>query len=70
MEAYLVDVLSRTLWQVANTLLKFWPFLLAATLVAAFLKVHMKAATVSAWLRRRTLFSVLLAVLVGATTPL
>lgn len=66
----MLDLLTRTLTQVAATLAHTWPYLLVSVLVAAILKVHVEPARVRAWLVRHQRASVVGAIGLGVATPL
>ncbi len=66
----MLELLAKTLTQVAVTVAHTWPYLAFSVLVAAILKVHVEPARVRAWLARHQRASVVGAVAVSVATPL
>jgi uncharacterized membrane protein YraQ (UPF0718 family) len=66
----MLELLTRTLAQVATTFAHTWPYLALSVLVAAVLKVHVEPARVRAWLGRHRRASVVGAVVLSVATPL
>jgi hypothetical protein len=69
-EATMLELLTKTLTQVAATIAHTWPYLAFAVLVAAVLKVHVEPGRVRAWLARYQRASVVGAIGLGVATPL
>lgn len=64
-----LDVLGRTFQDVAHSLAANWPFLLISVIVASAIPVYIGAERLSSWLRRKTLYAVLGAILLATLTP-
>lgn len=65
----LVDLLSRVLGDVVDTLVADWPYLLASIVVAAALTVYVGTERLARWLRRRRWVAISGAVLLATLTP-
>jgi len=66
----MLDLLTKTLGQVAVTVAHTWPYLAFSVLVAAILKVHVEPTRARAWLARHQRASVAGAVGLSVATPL
>jgi uncharacterized membrane protein YraQ (UPF0718 family) len=66
----MLELLTKTLTQVAVTIAHTWPYLLFSVLIAAILKVHVEPARVRAWLARHQRASVVGAIGLSVATPL
>jgi hypothetical protein len=66
----MIELVTRTVTQVAVTLAHTWPYLLFAVVVAAVLKVHVKPDRVRAFFARYRRAAVAGAVALGVATPL
>ena len=66
----MLELLAKTLTQVATTFSHTWPYLALSVVIAAVLKVHAEPARVRAWLARHQKASVVGAVGLSVTTPL
>ena len=66
----MLELLTKTLTQVAATFAHTWPYLAFGALVAAVLKVHVEPARLRAWLGRYQRASVVGAIGLGVATPL
>ena len=66
----MLDLLTKTLTQVAITLAHTWPYLVFGVVVAAVLKVHVRPAQLRAWFARYQRASVIGAIGLGVATPL
>lgn len=64
-----LDVLGRTAQDVGHTLAANWPFLLISVIVASAIPVYIGAERLSSWLRRKTLWAVIGAVVLATLTP-
>lgn len=64
-----LDILGRTVQDVAHSLSANWPFLLISVVVASAIPVYIGADRLSSWLRRKTLYAVLGAILLATLTP-
>ncbi|MFI1062828.1 permease [Streptomyces spororaveus] len=64
-----LDILGRTALDVGRTLATNWPFLLISVVVASAIPVYIGAERLSSWLRRKTLYAVLGAVVLATLTP-
>ena len=66
----MIELLTKTVTQVAATLAHTWPYLAFAVLVAAVFKVHVGPARARAWLSKYQRASVVGAIGIGVATPL
>ncbi|MGR4881467.1 permease [Streptomyces sp. LARHCF249] len=64
-----LDILGQTAQDVLRTLGTNWPFLLISVIVASAIPVYIGAERLSSWLRRKTLYAVLGAVILATLTP-
>lgn len=64
-----LDVLGKTAQDVGHTLAANWPFLLISVIVASAIPVYIGAERLSSWLRRKTLWAVIGAVVLATLTP-
>ncbi|WP_328299260.1 permease [Streptomyces sp. NBC_00435] len=65
----ILDVLGRTAQDVGHSLSANWPFLLISVVVASAIPVYVGAERLSSWLRRKTLWAVIGAVVLATLTP-
>ncbi len=64
-----LDVLGRTAQDVGHSLAANWPFLLISVIVASAIPVYVGAERLSSWLRRKTFYAVIGAVILATLTP-